>query len=109
MILCSRNCGHHVELSREAGFRAVKNQLCSDPLAVVGEISSPEVVDCEGDAIRVVHAEWHFSVADGLGSLGESIKLTLRRSQFALAEISARIQIKQNKRNAKNWPQQCPH
>ena len=45
-----------------------KNQLCSDPLDVVGEISSPEVVDCEGDAIRVVHAEWHFSVADGLGS-----------------------------------------
>lgn len=45
----------------------------------------------------------------GSGHLGESIRLTVRRSQFALAEISTRIQIKQNKRNAENWPQQCPH
>ena len=38
-----------------------------------------------------------------------NLLLMLRRSQFALAEISARVQIKQNKRNAENWPQQCPH
>lgn len=34
--------------------------------------------------------------------------LTVRRRQLALAEISARIQIKQDKGNAENWPQQRP-
>ncbi len=39
---------------------------------------------------------------------GQFLAGSIRWRQLALAEISARIQIKQDKGNAENWPQQRP-
>src|SRR4029077_12863640 len=67
-IPCSRNCGHHRRAQSRGTLQGSKNQLCSDPPDVVGEISSLKVVKWDGDALRVAGAEGYFPVADGLGS-----------------------------------------